>query len=510
MAIGRISGPMLRANLERQGVDLSVETDLLYIDVNNNRIGINKAVPVSALDLAGTATFNDNLSISGTTISSINSGSSIFFELNGAGTVNFSNLTAGRVPYVGTGGAIVDSANLTFDGSSLSFSGTANLGNLSVTDNTIVSTNTNGNIALDPDGSGTVNISTLTAGRVVFAGSAGSLTDNANFTFNGSDLSVNGDISVTTASLGNIDFVNNTISSANIDGDIILSPNGTGNIVVDSSTINGIFYSGPSQELLSNSSLTYDGSSFTIDNISITSNTISSTNTNGNITVSPNGVGQLIVSGNTALTVPAGTTAQRPAGASGDLRLNNELSSLEFFDGVGWQTISTVSASFFINTFDGDGSTTQFTLSAESSSNNTIITLNGVVQSPGNSYSISGTTLTFTEAPRIGDAIEVRFLSNTFSLGSRIYDNTTSLTVSDSEANIIGVIGGSEVFEVTSSAATFNGTILGTGSVASISAIVPASSTASGSKGTIAYDSNYVYICVATDTWIRSSIQTVF
>ena len=30
MAIGRISGPMLRANLERQGTDLSIETDLLY------------------------------------------------------------------------------------------------------------------------------------------------------------------------------------------------------------------------------------------------------------------------------------------------------------------------------------------------------------------------------------------------------------------------------------------------------------------------------------------------
>ena len=49
MAIGRISGPMLRANLERLGVDLSIETDLLYVDVNNNRIGINQAVPTKSL-----------------------------------------------------------------------------------------------------------------------------------------------------------------------------------------------------------------------------------------------------------------------------------------------------------------------------------------------------------------------------------------------------------------------------------------------------------------------------
>ncbi len=42
MAVGRISGPLLKANLERNGIDLAVETDLLYIDATNNRIGIIK------------------------------------------------------------------------------------------------------------------------------------------------------------------------------------------------------------------------------------------------------------------------------------------------------------------------------------------------------------------------------------------------------------------------------------------------------------------------------------
>ena len=40
MAIGRISGAMLKNNLERLGTDLSFETDLLYLDVANSRIGI--------------------------------------------------------------------------------------------------------------------------------------------------------------------------------------------------------------------------------------------------------------------------------------------------------------------------------------------------------------------------------------------------------------------------------------------------------------------------------------
>lgn len=32
---------------------------------------------------------------------------------------------------------------------------------------------------------------------------------------------------------------------------------------------------------------------------------------------------------------------------------------------------------------------------------------------------------------------------------------------------------------------------------------VPASPTATGTAGTMAYDSTYLYVCVATDTWIR-------
>ena len=45
MAIGRISGPMLFANLERQGLDLSIDGNLIYFDVNRRRIGINTSSP---------------------------------------------------------------------------------------------------------------------------------------------------------------------------------------------------------------------------------------------------------------------------------------------------------------------------------------------------------------------------------------------------------------------------------------------------------------------------------
>ncbi len=80
MAIGRISGPLLKSNLIRDGVDLAFETDLLYLDVNNSRIGINTASPQYELDVVGTTRTTDlevldqldvgNFTITGNTISS--------------------------------------------------------------------------------------------------------------------------------------------------------------------------------------------------------------------------------------------------------------------------------------------------------------------------------------------------------------------------------------------------------------------------------------------------------
>ena len=53
MAIGRISGPLLKENLLRNGTDLAFETDLLYLDVTNRRIGVKTTSPQYALDIVG-------------------------------------------------------------------------------------------------------------------------------------------------------------------------------------------------------------------------------------------------------------------------------------------------------------------------------------------------------------------------------------------------------------------------------------------------------------------------
>ena len=65
------------------------------------------------------------------------------------------------------------------------------------------------------------------------------------------------------------------------------------------------------------------------------------------------------------------------------------------------------------NAFTGDGSDTTFTLSvAPQSENNTQVYLNGVYQNK-NTYSVSGTTLTFSEAPANTVAIEVIMFAQT-------------------------------------------------------------------------------------------------
>ena len=54
MAIGRITGQMLSSNLARSGTDLTFETNLLALDVTNSRVGIGTASPGTTLHISAT------------------------------------------------------------------------------------------------------------------------------------------------------------------------------------------------------------------------------------------------------------------------------------------------------------------------------------------------------------------------------------------------------------------------------------------------------------------------
>ena len=75
-----------------------------------------------------------------------------------------------------------------------------------------------------------------------------------------------------------------------------------------------------------------------------------------------------------------------------------------------YDNISSIAGSIpSISDFTGTGSQTAFTLSISPTTLNTVnIYINGVYQNK-NSYSISGTTLTFTQAPPITSLIEVSY-----------------------------------------------------------------------------------------------------
>ena len=75
-----------------------------------------------------------------------------------------------------------------------------------------------------------------------------------------------------------------------------------------------------------------------------------------------------------------------------------------------YDNISGIGASSYqINNFTGDGVLTAFTLSAASFGEDfTFVYINGVYQNK-NTYTVNGTTLTFSEAPPITSKIEVMF-----------------------------------------------------------------------------------------------------
>lgn len=100
---------------------------------------------------------------------------------------------------------------------------------------------------------------------------------------------------------------------------------------------------------------------------------------------------------------------------AGDLYFNTTASEMRVYAGSQW--VDGTAGTMSVQRFSGNGATAAFTLSfAPSSENNTQIYISGVYQQK-DTYSVSGTTLTFSAAPPSGtDNIEVVIIS-TLSIG---------------------------------------------------------------------------------------------
>lgn len=81
----------------------------------------------------------------------------------------------------------------------------------------------------------TAKVSDLTNNRIVIAGVSGELEDDANFTFDGTTFAVTAAVDVTgDLDVDNVNVNGNTISTTDSNGDLTLSPNGTGVVKVPS------------------------------------------------------------------------------------------------------------------------------------------------------------------------------------------------------------------------------------------------------------------------------------
>ena len=139
--------------------------------------------------------------------------------------------------------------------------------------------------------------------------------------------------------------------------------------------------------------------------------------------------------------MPVGNTAQRPTGVTGQMRFNTSVNSLEVYNNSAWVSVGQPDFTLITDQqFNGTGSQTVFTLSANATTAGTIVSINGVQQIPVTAYSVSNTTLTFTEAPEVGDLIDVRSLTTSTTVyGISNGLGTASLSVLDGSANITGV-----------------------------------------------------------------------
>ena len=129
-----------------------------------------------------------------------------------------------------------------------------------------------------------------------------------------------------------------------------------------------------------------------------------------------------------AMHVPVGTTAQRPGSpAAGYFRYNSTTSGFEGYTDS-WGSIGGGGTAPNINTMTGDGSDTTLSLtSAPVNENATVVTIDGVVQHK-DTYSISGTTLTFSEAPPDDTAVECITWVNTAITSALLLEDADSDT----------------------------------------------------------------------------------
>ena len=137
MAVGKITGQMLgdtSGNLDRDGVDLVFDNDLIYLDVTNRKVGIKTTSPSHELTVNGTTRSNNlEATISATLGDIVVTGNQIYST---TGVLSFNPNESGQVVYQN---------RLQVD-------------DIQIEGNRIATINSNANLELIANGTGTINL----------------------------------------------------------------------------------------------------------------------------------------------------------------------------------------------------------------------------------------------------------------------------------------------------------------------------------------------------------------
>jgi len=326
MAIGRISGPLLKANLIRDGVDLAFETDLLYLDVINSRIGVNRVAPEYDLDVNGTARTTNlivdnllevgNFSITGNNISSTLDTIS-FIPSGGDPTVYHSRLVVDDIQVKDNViSTIVSNSNLELrpNGTGILevFSSTKVNGDLTVTGNIDVTGNVTikGNIQIGDALTDTVVINAAIKSDLI--PETDNTYDLGSTSFKWKDVYARNlyatNLYTESFDVGNLNFTDTTISTTT-NSDLILDPTGTGRV--------------------------------RLGNFAILGNTITNVATDAVTQLVQSGTGYFQIVGTNGFIPPVGDAGNRPtsymsASTIGMTRYNTASKALELWDGITW------------------------------------------------------------------------------------------------------------------------------------------------------------------------------
>ena len=309
------------------------------------------------------------------------------------------------------------------------------------------------------------DVTTAISGDAVIVKTSANLTTPNIGVANGDSFTASGTVQGATVTDGTATITSGAIASVTTlttSGNVttgagnVIAGNVTGAIGDFSGAVSGATLTSDSGITISANDIDSSGSAITVNQASADLDFVVEGNGDANLFRTDAGSDTVLIGTATATTgatlkvdstdsilIPVGTTAQRPSAATGMIRFNTSIDAFEFYDSSAWTTAGSDFTVIATQTFSGDNSTVAFTLSEAQTTASCIVSINGVVQLPTTAYAVSGTTMTFTEAPAAGDAIEVRKITTTTTTSpGSVETTTTSVTGGGSTTTTEPTVGG--------------------------------------------------------------------